>query len=258
MNRSTKSIISMLLCVAALFCLVSCKGTGSEQTAANNTPVLITETEIPAKDTEVPTVNPTAFLTEEPTPEPTETPEPTPDPNERPDPVTVEWLAAELMRRYNTGRYLTLELADYSDIMDRNEDTDLFFYDNQLWIDLEIYYRSKNESIIGFIDVSNRDSHIDQLISESETEITLDMYVTTMITNTDPQYTMSEGIQFRITVDKQRMVIIAFDQPYMCEGIYRNDLKPLAMRYRKDHQWEEADRLAYEQLYSNLETTGWF
>ena len=126
----------MLLCVAALFCLVSCKGTGSEQTAANNTPVPVTETEIPAKDTAVPTVEPTASTTEEPTPEPTETPEPTPDPNERPDPVTVEWLAAELMRRYNAGRYLTLELADYSDIMERNADTDLFYYDNQLEIDM--------------------------------------------------------------------------------------------------------------------------
>lgn len=256
MKRIIAFIIVFAMNFAAILCLTSCKGKESEHTVSDNTPVPVSDTTAPVSDTLVPTEiateAPTAISTAEPTPEPT------PDPNERPDPVTVEWLAAELMRRYNVGRYLTLELADYSDIMDRNEETDLFFYDNQLWIDLEVYYRSKNESVIGFIDVSNRDSHIDQLISESETEITLDMYITTMITNTDPQYTMSEGIQFRITVDKQRMVIIAFDQPYMCEGIYRNDLKPLAMRYRKDHPWEEADRLAYEQLYSNLETTGWF
>lgn len=254
MNRSTKSIISLLLCVAALFCLVSCKGTGSEQTAANNTPVPVTETEIPAKDTAVPTVEPTASTTEEPTPKPTETPEPTPDPNERPDPITVEWLAAELMRRYNTGRYLTLELADYSDIMDRNEDTDLFFYDNQLEIDkCRLYGGHRN-----VLEVSRGEAGVMKVISESESEITVDVWTTTFVIDDDPISGDSIGTDFRITVDKQRMVIIAYDRPYECEGYYRNDLKPLAMRYRNQGMsWQDADKKAYKELYARLESEGY-
>ena len=254
MNKSSKSIISLLLCVAALFCLVSCKGTGSEQTAANNTPVPVTETEIPTKDTAVPTVEPTASTTEEPTPEPTETPEPIPDPNERPDTVTVEWLAAELMRRYNTGRYLTLELADYSDIMDRNADTDLFFYDNQLEIDkCRLYGGHRN-----VLEVSRGEAGVMKVISESESEITVDVWTTTFVIDDDPISGDSIGTDFRITVDKQRMVIIAYDRPYECEGYYRNDLKPLAMRYRNQGMsWQDADKKAYDELYARLVSNGY-
>lgn len=244
----------MLLCVAALFCLVSCKRTESEQTAANNTPVPVTETEIPAKDTTVPTVEPTASTTEEPTPEPTETPEPTPDPNERPDTVTVEWLAAELMRRYNAGRYLTLELADYSDIMDRNADTDLFFYDNQLEIDkCRLYGGHRN-----VLEVSRGETGQIDVVSESESEITVDVWTTTLVIDDDPISGDSIGTDFRITVDKQRMVIIAYDRPYECEGYYRNDLKPLAMRYRNQGMsWQDADKKAYDELYVRLESEGY-
>lgn len=254
MNRSTKSIISMLLCVAALFCLVSCKGTGSEQTAANNTPVPVTETEIPAKDTAVPTVEPTASTTEEPTPEPTETPEPTPDPNERPDPVTVEWLAAELMRRYNAGRYLTLELADYSDIMERNADTDLFYYDNQLEIDMcRLYGGYRN-----VLEVSRGEIGQIDVVSESESVITVHVWTTTIVIDDDPISGDSVGTNFSITVDKQRMMIIAYDRPYECEGYYRNDLKPLAMRYRNQGlSWQDADKKAYDELYVRLESEGY-
>ena len=254
MNRSTTSIISLLLCVVALFCLVSCKGTGSEQTAANNTPVPVTETEIPAKDTEEPTEKPTALPTEEATPQPAETPEPTPDPNERPDPVTVEWLAAELMRRYNTGRYLTLELADYSDIMDRNEDTDLFYYDNQLEIDMYRLYGGPRN----VLEVSRGEIGQIDVVSESESVITVHVWATTIVIDDDPISGDSIGTDFRITVDKQRMVIIAYDRPYECEGYYRNDLKPLAMRYRNQGMsWQDADKKAYDELYARLESEGY-
>ena len=72
-----------------------------------------------------------------------ETEAPTADPNPRPDPVTVEWLAGEMQRRYYVG-CMNLELMDFSDIMDRNEDTDLFFWDNQLEIDLRQYRTEKS------------------------------------------------------------------------------------------------------------------
>ncbi len=82
--KRTLYLAVFTFCIAAITFLVSCKGNGTNQTVTHNTPVPVTETEIPAKDTEVPTVEPTASGTEEPTPEPTETPEPTPDPNEGP------------------------------------------------------------------------------------------------------------------------------------------------------------------------------
>ncbi len=219
-----------------------------------NTPVLVSETPIHAKDTTEPTDNPTAMPTEDPTPEPTETAVPTPDPGERPDTVTVEWLAAELMRRYNTGRYLTLELEDYSNIMDRNEDTDIFYYDNQLEIDRgKLYGIWRN-----VLEVTRGEAGIQKVISESENEITVDMWVKTYVIDDDPMSGDSVGTDFRITVDKQRMVIIAYDRPYEYEGYYRNSLKPLAMRYRNQGlSWEDADKKAYDELYTRLETEGY-
>ena len=64
-------------------------------------------------------------------------------PKSETDPVTVEWLAAEMQCRYYVG-CMNLELMDFSDIMDRNEDTDLFFWDNQLEIDLKKLGRGYN------------------------------------------------------------------------------------------------------------------
>ena len=255
-DKTMKRIIAFItvfaMSFAAILCLTSCKGKESEHTVSDNTPVPVSDTTAPANDTLVPTAIATEAPTETPAPEPTA--EPTADPNERPDTVTVEWLAMELMRRYNTGIYLTHELEDYSNIMDRNEETDLFYYDNQLEIDrINLYGQHRN-----VLEVNRGESGIQRIISESESEITVDVYVTTLIPDDDPNSGDSVGTDFRITVDKQRMVIVAYDRPNECEGYYRNELKPLALRYRNQGMsWQDADKKAYDEIYARLESEGY-
>ena len=111
--KRTLSIVLVLSLMLSAFVLASCKGTDKD--AQNTAPPhsAVSETAAP---TETPTAAP-------------ETEAPMADLNPRPDPVTVEWLAGEMQRRYYVG-CMNFELMDFSDIMDRNEDTDLFFWDN--------------------------------------------------------------------------------------------------------------------------------
>ena len=58
-------------------------------------------------------------------------------------------------------------------------------------------------------------------------------------------------MDFRITVDKQRMVIISYSEPNICDSIYNNRLLPLASSYRREGlTWQEANKKAYEELYA--------
>ena len=83
------------------FVLASCKGTDKD--AQNTAPP-----HSAASETAAPTETPTAAP---------ETEAPMADLNPRPDPVTVEWLAGEMQRRYYVG-CMNLELMEFSDIMD--------------------------------------------------------------------------------------------------------------------------------------------
>ena len=187
----------------------------------------------------------TAAPTETPTAAP-ETEAPTADPNPRPDPVTVEWLAGEMQRRYYVG-CMNLELMDFSDIMDRNEDTDLFFWDNQIaidWMKLDL-----NDN---FTRVTIEEACVKQIVDETESEITADVYVFTR----HPTCRFDDdgiGMDFRITVDKQRMVIISYSEPYGCDTIYNNRLCPLASNYRREGlTWQEANKKHMKSSMQNL------
>ena len=228
-----KKILSLSLVFVLLlsaFVLASCKGTDKD--AQNTAPPhsAVSETAAP---TDTPTAAP-------------ETEAPTADPYPRPDPVTVEWLAGEMQRRYYVG-CINLELMDFSDIMDRNEDTDLFFWDNQLEIDLKKLDREDN-----FVNVTIEEAYVNQIVNETESEITADVYVLTR----HPTYRFDDdgiGMGFRITVDKQRMVIISYSEPYGCDTIYNNRLRPLASNYRREGlTWQEANKKAYEELYAEF------
>ena len=225
-----KRFLSIILALLSAFVLASCKGTDKD--AQNTAPPhsAVSETAAP---TETPTAAP-------------ETEAPTADPNPRPDPVTVEWLAGEMQRRYYVG-CMNLELMDFSDIMDRNEDTDLFFWDNQLEIDLKKLDREDN-----FVNVTIEEAYVNQIVNETESEITADVYVLTR----HPTYRFDDdgiGMGFRITVDKQRMVIISYSEPYGCDTIYNNRLRPLASNYRREGlTWQEANKKAYEELYAEF------
>ena len=228
--KRTLSIVLVFVLLLSAFVLASCKGTDKD--AQNTAPPhsAVSETAAP---TDTPAAAP-------------ETEAPTADPYPRPDPVTVEWLAGEMQRRYYVG-CMNLELMDFSDIMDRNEDTDLFFWDNQLEIDLKKLGQGYN-----FVNVTIEEAYVKQIVDETETEITADVAVFTM----HPAPSIPEsgtGMDFRITVDKQRMVIISYSEPNICDSIYNNRLRPLASNYRREGlTWQEANKKAYEELYAEF------
>ena len=226
-----KRFLSIILALLSAFVLASCKGT-NDKDAQNTAPPhsAVSETAAP---TETPTAAP-------------ETEAPTADPNPRPDPVTVEWLAGEMQRRYYVG-CMNLELMDFSDIMDRNEDTDLFFWDNQFAID-----RIKFDPDDKFTAVTIEEAYVKQIVNETESEITADVYVFTR----HPTPSIPEsgiGMDFRITVDKQRMVIISYSEPNLCATRYSDRLLPLASNYRREGlTWQEANKKAYEEIYAEF------
>ena len=226
-----KKILSLSLVfvlVLSAFVLASCKGTDKD--AQNTAPP-----HSAASETAAPTDTPAAAP---------ETEAPTADLNPRPDPVTVEWLAGEMQRRYYVG-CMNLELMDFSDIMDRNEDTDLFFWDNQLEIDRMMLDLKDN-----YINVTVEETAIENIVNETETAITADVYVYTSHPSSD-QPLSGIGMSFRITVDKQRMVIIAYSEPDACATRYKSWLGWLASNYRKEGlTWQEANKKAYEEIYA--------
>ena len=228
--KRTLSIVLVFSLMLSAFVLASCKGTDKD--AQNTAPPhsAVSETAAP---TDTPAAAP-------------ETEAPTADPNPRPDPVTVEWLAGEMQRRYYVG-CMNLELMDFSNIMDRNEDTDLFFWDNQIAID-----RMKFNPDYNFTAVFIKEVYVEQIVDETETEITADVAVFTM----HPAPSIPEsgtGMDFRITVDKQRMVIISYSEPNICATRYSDRLLPLASNYRREGlTWQEANKKAYEELYAEF------
>ena len=226
--KRTLSIVLVFSLMLSAFVLAACKGTDKD--AQNTAPPhsAVSETAAP---TETPAAAP-------------ETEAPTADPYPRPDPVTVEWLAGEMQRRYYVG-CMNLELMDFSDIMDRNEDTDLFFWDNQLEMAWRIFGCDGN-----FVSVTIKEAYVKQIVDETETEITADVYVLTR--HPTPSLPRScTGMDFRITVDKQRMVIISYSEPNICATLYTDRLLPLASSYRREGlTWQEANKKAYEELYA--------
>ena len=225
-----KRFLSIILALLSAFVLASCKGTDKD--AQNTAPP-----HSAASETAAPTDTPAAAP---------ETEAPTADPYPRPDPVTVEWLAGEMQRRYYVG-CMNLELMDFSDIMDRNEATDLFFWDNQFAIDRIKF--DPDDSLTG---VTIEEAYVKQIVNETESEITADVYVFTR----HPTYRFDDdgiGMGFQITVDKQRMVIISYSEPNICDSIYNNRLLPLASNYRREGlTWQEANKKAYEELYAEF------
>ena len=151
-----------------------------------------------------------------------------------------------MQRRYYVG-CMNLELMDFSDIMDRNEDTDLFFWDNQFAID-----RIKFDPDDKFTAVTIEEAYVKQIVNETESEITADVYVFTR----HPTYSFDDDGSdrgFQITVDKQRMVIISYSEPSGYSTIYTARLLPLASSYRREGlPWQEANKKAYEEIYAEF------
>ena len=236
--KRTISLTLVFVLMLSAFMLTACKSGDGKDALNTTTPPTATATAAA-----------TVTASAEPTAEPeTEAPSLlTPAP--RPDNVTIEWLAGEMQRRYYVG-CMNLELMDYSDIMDRNEDTDLYFYDNQLEIDLKKLGGKGNFVRENFVSVTIEEADVKQIVNETESEITADVYVFTR--HPTPSLSMSgTGMDFRITVDKQRMVIIAYSEPNVCATRYSSWLGWLASNYRNEGlTWQKANKKAYEEIYA--------
>ena len=89
-------------------------------------------------------------------------------------------------------------------------------------------------------------------MDETEAEITADVAVFTR--HPGPSIPRSgTGMDFRITVDKQRMVIIAYSEPEGYATRYTGWLSWLASNYRKEGlTWQEANKKAYEEIYAEF------
>ena len=101
-----------------------------------------------------------------------------------------------------------------------------------------------------FVNVTIEKAYVKQIANETESEITADVYV---LTNRPTPSIDDHGIgmDFRITVDKQRMVIIAYSEPDACATRYKSWLGWLASNYRKEGlTWQEANKKAYEEIYA--------
>ena len=136
--------------------------------------------------------------------------------------------------------------------MDRNEDTDLYFYDNQLQID-DIMFSPDPDARAYTFKGTLRDVKIKNIVSESDSEITADFLVGLKFPGPDkddPDSYSYIGHEFQLTIDKQRMVIISYSEPYGCSTRYSDWLSGLVANYRRAGlSWQEANKKAYQEIH---------
>ena len=103
-----------------------------------------------------------------------------------------------------------------------------------------------------FVNVTIEEAYVKQIVDETESEITADVAVFTR--HPTPSIPRSGiGMDFQITVDKQRMVIIAYSEPEGYATRYTGWLSWLASNYRKEGlTWQEANKKAYEEIYAEF------
>lgn len=162
-----------------------------------------------------------------------------------PEVISVEQLASELMYRYWLGG-MAGEVCDFSDIMERNENTDLFFWDAIL----------KTEKVkLGAIDplksVKFGTAQILEIIEDTDELIKARFYVHTEITDGISQG-VGEEIILTIRKDDAGLMIIGFDRD-VGDGFYTYSLKPLARQYKAaGYSWQEAGQMAYSVLHEQI------
>ena len=149
----------------------------------------------------------------------------------------LEDLASELMYRYYQGR-VSGSVADFSDILVRNAQTDLFFYEALLAAE-----RTSLGVLKPLVHVEKGQAEVLDYLQESESEIQVRFYV-----RTELDYGVGEEIILTFGKIGGKYIITGYDRAEG-DGIYLNRLKPLAEQYRKEGiNWEEANRLAYETI----------
>lgn len=162
-----------------------------------------------------------------------------------PEVITVEQLATELMYRYWLGRK-TGEACDFSDIMERNKQTDLFYWDAVLQAE-----RVSLGALKSLVSVEPGTAEILETIDDTNELIKARFYVYTEITDGVSQG-VGEEIILTIRKGNNGFIIIGFDRD-VGDGYYTYSLKPLAARYIKaGYSWQEAGEMAYEVLHEQI------
>jgi len=151
--------------------------------------------------------------------------------------AVIEELASELMYRYYQGRGSGV-VADFSDIMVRSAQTDLFFYEALL-----VAERTLQGVLQPLATVEKGQAEVLDYLQETENEIQVRFYV-----RTELDYGVGEEIILTFQRLDGTYMITGYDRAEG-DGIYLNRLKPLAEQYYKDGMSrEEANRLAYETV----------
>lgn len=159
--------------------------------------------------------------------------------------MSAEELAAEVMYRYYMGQKLK-EVQDFSDIMERNEATDLFFYDARLAVD-----KILNGVLSALDTVEKGTADLLETIQSSDGRMTARFHVNTEITS-GPMRGVGEEIILTLEKRGAGWIVTGYDR-VNGDGVYVNRLKPLAKQYReKGLPWQEADEMAYRELLAEV------
>ncbi|MBR6110127.1 MAG: hypothetical protein IKQ36_10360 [Clostridia bacterium] len=162
-----------------------------------------------------------------------------------PEVITVEQLASELMYRYWLGRK-TGEACDFSDIMERNKQTDLFYWDAVLQAE-----RVSLGALKPLVSVEPGTAEILETIDDTNELIKARFYVYTEIAD-GVSRGVGEEIILSIRKDDNGFTVIGFDRD-VGDGYYTYGLKPLAARYIESGcSWQEAGQMAYEVLHEQI------
>lgn len=162
-----------------------------------------------------------------------------------PEAVTAEETAAELMYRYWMGGK-TGEMSEFADIMERNEATDLFWWDAQLTAE------QVSLGVLAPLATVEKDSAmILEVLEETEDTLRARFYVHT---ETSDGVSLGVGEEIILTLQKTDggFIIVGFDRE-VGDGLYLNDLKPAAERFKADgFSWQEAGQMACEEVRARL------
>lgn len=155
--------------------------------------------------------------------------------------MSAEELAAEVMYRYYMGQKLK-EVQDFSDIMERNEATDLFFYDARLAVD-----KILNGVLSALDTVEKGTADLLETIQSGDGRMTARFNVNTKITS-GPMRGVGEEIILTLEKRGAGWIVTGYDR-VNGDGVYVNSLKPLAEHYKETGlSWQNANEKAYLDL----------
>ena len=159
--------------------------------------------------------------------------------------MSAEELAAEVMYRYYLGQKLK-EVQDFSDIMERSEATDLFFYDAQLAVD-----KVFAGSLTALDTVEKGTANPLETMQSDDERMTVRFHVKTEIAS-GPMRGVGEEIILTFEKRGGSWIVTGYDR-MNGDGVYVNRLKPLAEQYKKTGlSWQEADEKAYKELLAEI------